>query len=142
MCPTVRQRTRHSSSSRPVLWSQRHHHHHHHHHQRIGIVLMVWERPLTNEEPYYQVAVFDGYDGEESTAQKGLLRPEKGRKLRRSQRLYGHDGKGVPKFRVTNRVRIRKIKRLLKRLHGELERRDLHDTQGSSLRSARVPIGR
>ena len=26
------------------------------------------------------------------------------------QRLYGHDGKGVPKFRVSNRVRISKYK--------------------------------
>ena len=30
---------------------------------------MVWKRPLTDEELYYQVAVFDRYDynGEEST---------------------------------------------------------------------------
>ena len=49
--------------------------------------LMVWERPLTKEELYYQVVVFDRYGGEESTAQKGLLRPEKSGNLRRSQRL-------------------------------------------------------
>ena len=114
MCPTVRQRTRHSSS-RHVLRSQRHHdqrHHHQrhnhqrhhdqrhnhqrhnhqrHHHQRMGHFFIVWKRPLTNEELYYKVAVFNRYDnnGEESTptAQKGLLRPEKGGKLRRSQCL-------------------------------------------------------
>ena len=31
------------------------------------------------------------------------------------QRLYGHDGKGVPKFRVSNRVRISKFKRLFEK---------------------------
>ena len=31
------------------------------------------------------------------------------------QRLYGHDGKGVPKFRVLNRVRISKVKILFEK---------------------------
>ena len=31
------------------------------------------------------------------------------------QRLYDHDGKGVPKFRVSNRVRISKVKRLFEK---------------------------
>ena len=31
------------------------------------------------------------------------------------QRLYGHDDKGVPKFRGSNRVRTSKVKRLLKK---------------------------
>ena len=31
------------------------------------------------------------------------------------QRLYGHDGKGVPKFRVSNRVHISKFKRLFEK---------------------------
>ena len=31
------------------------------------------------------------------------------------QRLYGHDGKGVPNFRVSNRVRISKFKRLFEK---------------------------
>ena len=55
---------------------------------------MVWKRPLTNEEPYYQVAVFDHYDYncEESIykAQKDLLRPDNGGKLQRGQSLATH----------------------------------------------------
>ena len=31
------------------------------------------------------------------------------------QRMYGHDGKGMPKFRVSNRVRISKFKRLFEK---------------------------
>ena len=31
------------------------------------------------------------------------------------QRLYGHDCKGVPKFRVSNRVRISKFKRMFEK---------------------------
>ena len=31
------------------------------------------------------------------------------------QRLYGHDGKGVPKFRVSDRVRLSKFKRLFEK---------------------------
>ena len=48
------------------------------------------------------------------------------------QRMNGHDGKGVPKFRVEDRVSISKAKRQLKRVHGELERGDLYDTRGST----------
>ena len=33
------------------------------------------------------------------------------------QRLYGHDGKGVPTFRVSNRVRISKVKILLEKAY-------------------------
>ena len=31
------------------------------------------------------------------------------------QRLYGHDGKGVPKFRVSDRMRTSKFKRLFEK---------------------------
>ena len=62
MCPTVRHRTRHSSVT--VLRSQRHHHR-----RPIGRLLMVPKNQMPRSRP------------------KSLLRPEKGGKLRRSQRL-------------------------------------------------------
>ena len=55
------------------------------------------------------------------------------------QRLYGHDGKGVPKLCVLDRVRVSKYK-VRKGLRDELERRDVHDTRGSPLRSTRVSL--
>ena len=57
------------------------------------------------------------------------------------QRLYGHDGKGVPKFKVDDRVRISEAA-VRERVHGKLERGALHDTRSSRLRSTRVPVGR
>ena len=56
------------------------------------------------------------------------------------QRLYGHDGKGVPKFKVDDHQKSEASVR--ERVHGKLERGALHVTRSSRLRSIHVPVGR
>ena len=56
------------------------------------------------------------------------------------QRLYGHDGKGVPKFRVLDRVRISKFKRLFEKgymANWSEEMFTIHEVHPSDRRSRR-----
>ena len=56
------------------------------------------------------------------------------------QRLYGHDGKGVPKLHVSDRVRISRYKRTFEKGYETIWSEELFTIHGSPLRSTRVSL--